>query len=116
MTPHKLLSHLGARLVTPAAKVTPPTLAALARAEILAYFAYTHALEAYTDALRRQIDGHRVEDAPRIHAAKLGAGRAWMEAMDATDAALVAAGRAPIGVATPRGPALEALIQEEASP
>jgi hypothetical protein len=114
MTPHKLLSHLGARLVTPA-KTTPPTLAQLARAEIAAYLAYTAALEAYTDALRRQIDGHRVEDAPRIHAAKLAAGRAWMEAMDATDAALVAAGRAPIGVATPRGPALEALI-EEASP
>ena len=112
---HKLLSHLGARLVTPA-KTTPPTLANLARAEILAYFAYTAALEAYTDALRRQLDGHRVEDAPRIHTAKLGAGRAWMEAMDATDAALVAAGRAPIGVATPRGPALEALIPEEASP
>jgi hypothetical protein len=116
MTPHKLLSHLGARLVTPAAKVTPPTLAALARAEILAYFAYTHALEAYTDALRRQSYGHRVEDAPRIHAVKLDTGRAWMEAMDALDAALVAEGRAPIGVATPRGPALEALIQEEASP
>jgi hypothetical protein len=112
MTPHKLLSHLGARLVTPAPKTTPPTLATLARAEILAYFAYTHALEAYTDALRRQSYGRRVEDAPRIHAAKLDTGRAWMEAMDATDAALVAAGRAPIGVATPRGPALEALIAE----
>jgi hypothetical protein len=113
MTPHKLLAHLGARLVTPAPKTTPPTLATLARAEILAHFAYTHALEAYTDALRRQIDGHRVEDAPRLQAAKLDTGRAWMEAMDATDAALAAAGRAPIGVATPRGPALEALIEED---
>jgi hypothetical protein len=112
---HKLLSHLGARLVTPAPQA-PPTLATLARAEIAAHFAYTAALEAYTDALRRQIDGHRVEDAPRIQAAKLDTGRAWMEAMDALDAALVAAGRAPIGVATPRGPGLEALIEEEASP
>ena len=113
---HKLLSHLGARLVTPAPKTTPPTLAQLARAEIAAYFAYTAALEAYTDALRRQIDGHRVEDAPRLHAAKLGAGRAWMEAMDALDAALEVAGRAPIVGHRGRRDALEALIQEEAKP
>jgi len=109
---HKLLAHLGAQLVTPAPKTTSPTLAQLARAEVVAHFAYTVALEVHTDALRRQIDGHRVEEAPRLQAAKLAAGRAWMEAMDAVDAALIAAGRAPIGIATPRGPALEALIEE----
>lgn len=95
--------------------MTAPTLAQLARAEMDAHWAYTLALEAFAEALRLQLDGHRVEDMRQIQAQSHAAGQAWSEAMAATDAALEAAGRAPIGVATGRVVALYALIEEDAS-
>ena len=100
----------------PAPKTTPPTLAQLARAEMEAYKAHAHALDALVDAMKRIGSGEHVVDARQIQARAKTTGEDWGDAMDALDAALEVAGRAPIVGHRGRRDALEALIQEEASP